>query len=352
MANVDPIERTHGTNNPPVSKKSYPIAGILTTVYGLEELPKNGKTVSCLWLLHPRLSKQERMEAIAAAAINAWNERLARQSSGQPHGLIAVSFDQRNHGTRLIDKVANEAWRSGNPRHAQDMFSCFQGTATDTSQLINYLPAYVFPADEYTMTSHMVLGVSLGGHAAWHCILHDYRITSAVVVIGCADYARVMKDRARLSKRETYMSSDPPGSKFMGSTDFPRSLVEALDKYDPAALLMAEMKITDEDYTREPTEKEKTKLLPLMREHLQGKRILNMAGGADKLVPYRMSEPFLKWLKKAIGPNGWFSGRDVYLEDKVYEGAGHEMTPAMLQDAVQFIVDSTARECGGKESKM
>ena len=292
----------------------------LTTVYGLDELPKDAKTVSCLWLLHPRLSKQERMEPIAAAAINAWRARLRKQSGGaQQHGLIGVSFDQRNHGTRLVDKVSNEAWRAGNPRHAQDMFSCFQGTATDVSQLLHYLPAYVFPSDECKITSHMVLGVSLGGHAAWHCLLHDNRISTAIVVIGCADYARVMKDRARLSKLKTWTSSDPPGSEFMGSTDFPKSLVEALDKYDPAALLMAEMNITDENYTRDPTDNEKTKLMPLMREHLQGKRILNMAGGADKLVPYKMSEPFLKWLKKAIGPNGWFTGRDVHLEDKVYD---------------------------------
>ena len=115
---------------PSISKKTFAIAGIFTTVFGLEELPSNASNVACLWLLHPRLATQERMSGIAALAITDWNRRV---HSGQtvsnrppPKGLIAISFDQRNHGTRLIDPLANEAWRQGNPRHAQDMFSIFR----------------------------------------------------------------------------------------------------------------------------------------------------------------------------------------------------------------------------------
>lgn len=114
---------------PSVSKKTYPIAGIFTTVFGLDELPPNASEVACLWLLHPRLATQERMSGIAASAITDWNRRIrdGRTGSNRPlKGLIAVSFDQRNHGTRLIDSLANEAWRQGNPRHAQDMFSVFR----------------------------------------------------------------------------------------------------------------------------------------------------------------------------------------------------------------------------------
>lgn len=40
--------------------------------------------------------------------------------------MIAVSFDQRNHGSRLVDEVANAAWRQGNERHAIDMFSGYR----------------------------------------------------------------------------------------------------------------------------------------------------------------------------------------------------------------------------------
>jgi hypothetical protein len=66
---------------------------------------------------------------VATVAIDNWNRRLQSRAfspSTKVKGLIAVSFDQRNHGTRQVDALANEAWRQGNDRHAQDMFSCFR----------------------------------------------------------------------------------------------------------------------------------------------------------------------------------------------------------------------------------
>jgi len=65
------------------------------------------------------------MTPVAASMIRAWNE----QSKGKGKGLIAVAFDQRNHGGRQVDKLANEAWRQGNERHAQDMFSIYSKCA-------------------------------------------------------------------------------------------------------------------------------------------------------------------------------------------------------------------------------
>jgi hypothetical protein len=66
------------------------------------------------------------MAPIAAQAIDHWNERLGERGSvGKRKGLIAVSFDQRNHGTRLVDQRANEDWRRKNDRHAMDMFSIY-----------------------------------------------------------------------------------------------------------------------------------------------------------------------------------------------------------------------------------
>lgn len=133
MATINPMERTYATPPASVSKKVFSIAGIITTVYGLEELHSNIRDVACLWLLHPRLQTQECMEPIAASTILDWNSRLrdGAASNGQASkGLIAVSFDQRNHGSREVDKLSNEAWRSGNPRHAQDMFSIYRRSLT------------------------------------------------------------------------------------------------------------------------------------------------------------------------------------------------------------------------------
>lgn len=126
-ATTNPLHSAHPASIPPVSKQRFAIAGILTTVYGLSELPSSVESVACLWLLHPRLQTQEIMAPIAARIIRAWNARVVEGHAGRPSkGLIAVSFDQRNHGSREVEARANMAWRENNPRHAQDMFSCYR----------------------------------------------------------------------------------------------------------------------------------------------------------------------------------------------------------------------------------
>ena len=126
MATPDLFKGAYPVSPPAVSKRTFLIAGILTTVYGLEELPRDVAHVVCLWLLHPRLQSQVCMEPVAATTINCWNDQLgAKTSAGRRLGLIAASFDQRNHGTREVNSLANQAWRSGNEMHAQDMLGIY-----------------------------------------------------------------------------------------------------------------------------------------------------------------------------------------------------------------------------------
>ena len=127
----NPLEHTHKANPPtPVSRTVYHIAGIQTTVYGLNDLPEHLSDLAILWLLHPRLATERSMAPIAAQAINHWNsqlnERAANATRNHVKGLIAVSFDQRNHGSRIADKPANETWKQGNMRHAQNMYSIYR----------------------------------------------------------------------------------------------------------------------------------------------------------------------------------------------------------------------------------
>jgi hypothetical protein len=123
MATSNPLENEHSKSPAPISSKSFHIGGILTIVhglevYGLEELSPC-KSISVLWLLHPRLSNKDAMASIASKCINDWNQRA---SVNGKTGLIAVAFDQRNHASREVDALANQSWRDGNVRHAQDMF--------------------------------------------------------------------------------------------------------------------------------------------------------------------------------------------------------------------------------------
>ena len=189
-------------------------------------------------------------------------------------------------------------------------------------------------------------------------MIHDPRITTAVVIIGCPDYVNLMSDRARLSRLATWTSSKPPGSSFLGSTDFPAGLVEAVGKYDPAGLFLSEIASRDDSvYERNPTALEQKRLLPLMKRSLQGKRILNLAGGADKMVPYERGELFLRWLKNATASPGWFQEGGVVVEDIVFDGVGHDMSPGMVKEAHRFVSEAleqtpTSTETAGRASKI
>lgn len=341
----NPVEKSHALPPPHLSSKTIHIAGILTSVFGLDELAPDTTETACLWLLHPRLQTQACMQPFAACTIANWNERErervreGRAGSTQPaKGLIAVSFDQRNHGTREVDGLANEAWRAGNPTHAPDMFSQIHGTAADTSVLMDYLAAYIFPGrDGVEITQNLVFGVSLGGHAAWQVLLREARMTTGIVGIGCPDYKSLMMDRARLSKLADWDSSDP--SSFLGSKSFPRPLVAAVDKHDPAGLIMGQLEraITG-SYLHELSESEEEKVSKVLDRTLRNKRILLLSGAADKLVPSRCGQPFLDFLKRAIST--YYEHGGIVLEDLVFDGVGHEISPNMVKELMRFVDES------------
>ena len=128
-----------------ISEQIFVVAGLECTVYGLEELWSDIEAVACLWLLHPRLGDRNSMRPIATTMIRAWNNVLD-QRRGSPcvqsdptwhllPGLIAVSIDHRNHGTRLVKSLANLTWRDGNKLHALDMFSIYREWADCLSTL-------------------------------------------------------------------------------------------------------------------------------------------------------------------------------------------------------------------------
>jgi hypothetical protein len=99
------------SRNQPVSCRTFHIAGVLTDVYGLDELSPQSTSISCLWLLHPRLQTRQWNANVAYNAVNCWNETAETE---RQVGLIAVSFDSRNHGTREVSSKANETWKEGN----------------------------------------------------------------------------------------------------------------------------------------------------------------------------------------------------------------------------------------------
>ncbi|KAL8668036.1 MAG: hypothetical protein Q9202_000014 [Teloschistes flavicans] len=288
------------------------------------------------------------MAPLAAASLHHWNQ----SEENEKIGLIAVTFDQRNHGSRELDPLSNEAWRSGNERHAQDMFSTYHGTSTDTSLLITHLSSYVFSSSDRQIDTNIVLGVSLGGHAAWQCLFHDPRVSAAVIVIGCPDYFSLMTDRARLSKLPSWTHSSPPGTHFLGSRDFPLGLIKAVENFDPAGMLLGRpdrpLRVFD---GQAPSAIEQTRLLPMLQQSLQGKRILNLSGDADKLVPYRCGQAFIEWLSLSVAPGSWFAG-GVLLENLIFDRVGHQMSPDMVQSAIRFVAETLHEKVAAPTAKI
>ena len=159
-----------------------------------------------------------------------------------------------------------------------------------------------------------------------------------MIVIGCPDYVALMSDRARLSKRKSW--TDTQGKDFLGSKDFSVGLVEAVNKVDPAGAVWAacgRRRDGQEHLFDGVSQEEKARLVPSMTKWFGNKRILNLSGGADKLVPYKMGEPFLRWLKDATGKGGWFDGSGFVLEDIVFDGVGHEVS-SEFQLMVRFVL--------------
>jgi hypothetical protein len=137
MSTSNPLEQTASGSPASISSRTLHIAGILAVVHGLEEIAPSCKSVSVLWLLHGRLGSKEDMTSTASKCINDWNRW---SSSDRKVGLIAVAFDQRNHGSRKVQSIANQAWKDGNVQHAQDMFR-----STLSSLPIMMILAYVMP---------------------------------------------------------------------------------------------------------------------------------------------------------------------------------------------------------------
>ena len=140
------------------------------------------------------------------------------------------------------------------------------------------------------------------------------------------------------------MESDPPARNFLGSKDFPAPLIDAVERFDPAGILLGELDtVTGDDHLHSPSDPEKNRLRPIMTQRLAGKKILCLSGAKDKLVPYAQGEPFLTWLKKALDKNtGWFNDQGVELEDIVDPNGRHEFSALMRKEAERWLCDFLA----------
>jgi hypothetical protein len=124
--------------------------------------------------------------------------------------------------------------------------------------------------------------------------------------------------------------------------------MSSIKRLDPAGLIWSlpglNWKDGQESFHTQVNESERQILMPAMTKCFANKRILNLSGGADKLVPYTFSKPFVSWLKTVSGKGGFFEGGGCIVEDIVFEGVGHEVPGGMVTEMVRFVRESLEDE--------
>lgn len=288
----------------PVSKQTLNVGGIAVHVYSTPSATDASAPVSVLFFLHGRTGSAQDSEWVAESTLG-WIDEQRKASGKSAEDLCdevespSYPQDQRNHGARVVDLHSNSGWReqppAKNDRHALDMYAIHSGTARDVSFLIDFLPSYLYPSGERTVSSWLIGGISLGGHSTWYALRNEPRITLGVPIIGCPDYTALMTERAGLNG----IPWEPPY--------IPRSLLDLIERYDPAAA----------SYT-----------VPDASNPFLGKKILVLSGGDDKLVPWSASKTFVDSLNVGLG-----GVKEVI----VAPGVGHKCTREMVQAMSRFI---------------
>lgn len=200
-------------------------------------------------------------------------------------GLIAIAVEQRNHGRRLLEESQNRDWSQSFP---SDLYGIFAGTALDVSLLLDMIPARLgLATDCVGMT-----GFSLGGHATFIAMTLDSRIKVGVPVIGGGHFRLLME--TRIAQYEV------PAEQF--DSYYPPALQRAVEKYDPY----------------------------YHPERFADRPLLMLNGGADTLVPAACNQA----LEGVLRPH--YTKPD-HLKLSIYPGVGHEVPPAMWQEAVAWL---------------
>jgi hypothetical protein len=151
--------------------KTLVIGGVETNlIYSKDENKK------AIFILHGRMQDQ-------TSFYNSHSEFINKVAESH----LVIMFDHRNHGKRMVDPLQNEGIKK-NENHAIDMYSIMYGTSCDVAFLIDFIGLY------YDIQEYCVIGYSLGGHSSYFCGMNP-KIDRFVSIVGCGDYAALMKNR-------------------------------------------------------------------------------------------------------------------------------------------------------------
>ncbi|KAK6457507.1 Alpha/Beta hydrolase protein [Scheffersomyces xylosifermentans] len=204
------------------SKEKFVVGGINTYVYNSSVLQDyvssfNNKTkvneipIYVHYLVHHRQGDYTYTEA---TAYNVLKQFYAKKEKVDIP-LICVTFDNRNHGERLVDTKSNSSWKSGNDTHAVDMISSIEGNIADLKLIMEFLPSYL-NLDYYVSEDlkkeyitdirfrNILSGYSLGGHTIIR-FANRYPDLVEIInpVVGCNDMSSLLINRLNKRKEDS-----------------------------------------------------------------------------------------------------------------------------------------------------
>nr|ODO03828.1 hypothetical protein L204_00167 [Cryptococcus depauperatus CBS 7855] len=293
---------------PEPSVRDVNIVGLELKVYGLEEIRTSDRPLVVMISCHGRMNSQKDMKYFAQGILG---EISSKNRNGQYRDLVVVTLasiklskDQRNHGTRTVDRTANLAF-DGNFRHLYALLLLFgylltfwhkDGGVHDVQLVMDFIGAYLFPNGERVIEEFVATGISLGGHVTWKLLHDDPRVRIGIPIIGLPFESVPIYLQARAESSHPPLRWEPP-------------------LYPPSLRMLIEPKRDER----------------VEQECYGGKRILTMHGKEDTLVPYSRGEPDIKkigmWVKKGGG---------ICVID-VQEKVGHVCTIQMMQKTAEWV---------------
>lgn len=298
-----------------IAKKTLAIGGIEVYVHYATNRSnpfdlhvKDAQKLKIMYLLHGRGSSSERIEEITHSILkNVYTHDAAGSELEIP--VIIATFDQRNHGKRVVDEMRNQGWAKGNETHAIDMISFIEGGIQDVKLVRDYLPLYIPEISKFNSVSHIVSGISMGGHISIRAAVRfGNAFEAAAPIIGCFDLTSLLLNRlGDFNRTELYEESYDELSKSFDTTKYPRGLFDIVSKED---------KLVAKDYD------------------VKNFKSIALFGEFDPLVPMKYSLPFLKSKSVPILDN---TCKPILPCQAIKYDAKHEVTDDMVKDLAKWL---------------
>lgn len=310
------------------SHKEVFIGGINTFVYNADaiapyieklnkSLPEKGTAIpiNVLYLVHYRGGDYKFTESTAYTILKQYYEK---KPDAVP--LVCVTFDNRNHGTRVVDKKYNSSWKLGNLTHGVDMVSQIHGNVADLKLVIDYLSSYLNVeallaphAKELDISigfRNLLSGYSVGGHTIIRFANEYPDLVDAINPnVGCSDLTDLLLTRLFKIKP--------------GEPDFEKKRFYAT--YDELPLTPEQRKDNYPEAFHKKLAAEDTKIFEDFPFKIKAYATF---GAEDRLVPPSLSRLWIDLYKN----------NNLATEEFTQEGVGHDITIEMLDGFSTWLV--------------